>query len=79
MAEELPKQPTSGARLRNIEDGVPLVQATDAQIQGGYRRRGGHGQLDQAQIQTIKKVGGTATVRDVHDIAAEASTEVSEK
>ncbi len=76
MSAEKPEDP--GKRLRKIEDANPIATSSDEDVQRAFRRRGGAGRLDQQQIGVVRRVATrTTTVRDVADIAGEASQEVT--
>lgn len=75
-AEE--KKTDPGKRLRLIEESNPVHTSSDEEVQRAFRRRGGSGRLDPGQIRVVRGAAGKSnTLRDVADIAGEASLEVS--
>jgi len=76
MSLEEKKDP--GKRLRLIEESNPVHTSTDEEVQRAFRRRGGPGRLDSGQIRVVRGAAGKSNLlRDVADIAGEASQEVS--
>ena len=67
-----------GVRLKEIEQANPIYTADDEAVQRAFRLRGGAGRLDAGQIRVVRGAAGRVnTLRDVADIAGEASQEGS--